>query len=73
MKPEPIYAAPSRELTHDEVWMLRTSAAGGAHVVPLRGASAWALGRRLVKLGLGEIEGKGFVIGEAGLAIVANL
>lgn len=70
MKPEPYHAPPSRPLTADEHLMLRVSVVGGLHPFRPVGRTQWATARRLVKLGLGEVEDSKFVATPRGAAVV---
>jgi hypothetical protein len=68
VKPE-YQTPPPRELTYDENLILRMATAeGGRHPVPMRGAKEFATGRRLAKMGLGEVEGREFRINDRGAA-----
>ena len=72
MKPEPYLAPPPRELTDEERLMLRVSAAGGVHPMRPSGSKEWRTARKLVELGLGEIEGRTFTANARGLAAVTG-
>lgn len=59
------------KLNERQVLMLRVAAGGGASGTKLMGTGWWRTARALVRLGLGEIEGKIFTATEAGLAAIA--
>jgi hypothetical protein len=53
--------------------MLSASAAGGEmHPIRPAGLDQWRTARRIVKLGLGSIDGKTFTANHAGAAAVAD-
>jgi len=72
VKPEPYFQPLARSLSDEERLFLTVSSEGGVHAFRLHGQEQFRVGRGLVKIGLGEVDGNMFKATAAGVAAVAK-